>query len=104
MLAQEWNWDTARTVWQQEERERVNEEWQVVVADKDAEIADKDAEIADKDAEIADKDAEIAALKAKLRENQQVLHNDILNQLNGTLRQEELRQSYWRFSLTHICP
>jgi hypothetical protein len=59
---QEWNWDDALSVREQE----TSEKWQVIVSEKDAEIADKDAEIADKDALIADKDALIAALKKQL--------------------------------------
>ena len=77
MIFQEWNWDDAKTVWDEESeirgesRERVK--WQSIVADKDAALADKDAALADKDAELADKDAAlvdkdtvIAALRAQL--------------------------------------
>ena len=57
MLAQEWDWNkaleiTARDAAReaahnaaQEAEQRVNEQWEAVVADKDASLADKDAEI-----------------------------------------------------------
>jgi len=51
--------------WREGKRES-DEEWKVVVADKDAEIADKDAVIADVKAELADKDAEIERLRIML--------------------------------------
>ena len=93
-ICQEWNWDDALAVREQESRDLEAKKWMSLVAekdaaladrdvtlvknavdladkdaalaDKDATIADKDAALADKDATIADKDAEIAALNKKL--------------------------------------
>jgi len=77
MIFQEWNWDDAKTVWDEESeirgesRERVK--WQSIVADKDAALADKDAALADKDAALADKDAELADKDAALVDKDTVI-------------------------------
>jgi len=63
MLYTEFNIDIAKEVWQEEAREDALEEFQAVIADKDAEIADKEAEIAEKEAEIA----KLAALVTQLQ-------------------------------------
>jgi len=60
MVFQEWNWDDALSVREQEARESERSLWEAVLADKDAELADKDAA-------LSDKDAEIAALKEQLK-------------------------------------
>ena len=36
MLFQEWNWDDARAVWEEEAEKRNDAKWQSVVANKDA--------------------------------------------------------------------
>ena len=77
MIFQEWNWDDAKTVWDEESeirgesRERVK--WQSIVADKDAALADKDAALADKDAALADKDAALADKDAALADKDAAL-------------------------------
>ena len=53
MLIQDWNWDTAREVWESEAEGRVRKQLDSVIADKDAALADKDAALADRDTEIA---------------------------------------------------
>ena len=79
-ICQEWNWDDALAVREQETRDLEAKKWlsvveekdaeladkNAVIVDKDAALADKDAALADKDAALADKNAEIAALKEKL--------------------------------------
>ena len=79
MLIQEWDWEKAMEInardaareASQETEKRVNEQWEAVVADKDAKITERDAMISEKDAAISERDIEIAALKAKLDEAQQ---------------------------------
>ena len=48
------------------EKQLADEEWQNVIAIKDAELANKDTALANKDAALANKDALIAELLARL--------------------------------------
>ena len=46
MLFQEWNWEDAKSVWDEETEKRVDAKWQSIIAGKDAALVEKDAEIA----------------------------------------------------------
>jgi len=65
-ICQEWNWDDALAVREQETRDLEAKKWLNVVAEKDATIADKDAALVKNAVDLADKDAEITALKEQL--------------------------------------
>ena len=62
MLAQEWDWNKAMEINARDTERRVNEQWEAVVADKDAALADKDAALADKDTIIAELKAKLSSL------------------------------------------
>ena len=66
MLAQEWDWNKYIAVNTRNAVREANEQWESIVADKDAKLADNEAKLADKDAKLAGKDAEIADNEAKL--------------------------------------
>ena len=64
MMVEEYTTEDFIEAMVEEAREEERKEWQVVVADKDAEIADKDAEIANQAAEIALLREQLAKLAA----------------------------------------
>ena len=81
MLLQEWNWDDAKSVWQEEAREdgmalgeaRSDLKWHATVADMQDSvddlqntIADMQDSVVDLQNTVADKDSEIENLKAQL--------------------------------------
>ncbi|MDR3283847.1 MAG: hypothetical protein LBS97_01550 [Treponema sp.] len=53
MLTAEWNWDTAKEVWQEEAREEAAAQYEAQLASRDAYIADRDARIAELERQLS---------------------------------------------------
>jgi TPP-dependent indolepyruvate ferredoxin oxidoreductase alpha subunit len=69
MLLEEWNWDEAKEVWQEEAREMAEAKYQPVIQERDRRIEEKDRRIEEKDRRIGEKDREIGTIK---RENEEL--------------------------------
>jgi hypothetical protein len=61
MLLEEWDWDEAKEVWQEEAMEMAEAKYQPVIAEKDRSIEERDRS-------IEQKDRENEWLRQKLRE------------------------------------